>query len=141
MTLNLMTVSGFVKGIRGLLQDRRKPYRYSDEAVLAGLNLAMLEGSRVRPDIFICRYGTNVPQFESVNGDNLGIEAKFRLAFEYGAAAHVLLRDQEDVQDQRANTLNENFHNILVGVRPAPVQGGTPTPQEAGATNAKQSQQ
>lgn len=137
MPLNLMSVAGFVKGIRGLLQDRRQPYRYSDEAVILGLNLAMLEASRIRPDIFICRYGTNVPQFDSVNGDSLGVEPKFRLAFEYGTAGHVLLRDEEDVQDQRANTFNENFHNLLVGVRPAAIQGGTPTPQEAGAPKAQ----
>lgn len=134
MALDLMTVQGFVKGVRTLLQDKIAPYRYEDTSVLAALNLALLEGLRLRPDLFICRYGIVVPQYEAISGEELPFEAQFRLAFEYGAAAHVLMRDTEDVQDARANTFNDNFHAMLVGVRPSPIHGGTPTPEKTSGT-------
>ena len=134
MSLNLTTVQGFVTDLRSLLQDKVQPYRYSDDALLTGLNLAILEGLRIRPDLFICQYGFYVPSYETVNGDEVPIEPQFRLAFEYGAAAHVLLRDEEDVQDSRANSFNEAFHNLLVGTRITPIQGGTPAPDKAGGS-------
>lgn len=135
--LDLHTVQGFVKGIRSLLQDKHEPFRYPDNTILAALNLALLEGLRLRPDLFLCRGKIVVPQYNAVSGDEIPIEPQFRLAFEYGGAAHVLLRDEEDVQDSRANTFNENFHDMLVGVRPHPVQGGTPSPAEKSGGNSQ----
>lgn len=126
MALTLSTVQGYVKDVRALLLDKIKPYRYSDTALLAGLNLALLEGRRVRADLFVCRYGNDVPSYEEVSGEEVPIEPQFRLAFVYGIAAHTLLRDEEDVQDARANAFQEMFHSILLGSRPAPIQGGTP---------------
>lgn len=135
MPLNLMTVRGLVTSVRALLLDKVQPYRYSDTALLVGLNLALLEARRLRPDLFICRGRVVVPQFEEVSGEEIGVEPQFRLAFEYGTAAHVLMRDEEDVQDARANTYNNNFHDMLVGVRPSPIQGGTPTPHSSASGN------
>jgi hypothetical protein len=131
MSLDLHTVQGFVKGVRGLLLDKVQPYRYSDDAILAALNLALLDGRRLRADLFVCRYGNEVPEFNQVSGDVVPIEPQFRLAFEYGIAAHVLLRDEEDVQDARANAFRDMFESGLLGVRQAPLQGGTPNPQQA----------
>lgn len=126
MALTLSTVQGYVKDVRALLLDKVAPYRYSDTALLAGLNLALLEGRRVRADLFVCRYGNDVPSYDAVDGEEVPIEPQFRLAFVYGIAAHTLYRDEEDVQDARANTFQELFHSMLVGVRPSPIQGGTP---------------
>ena len=131
MHLVLMSVENFVTDARVLLLDKVKPYRYSDDEILVGLNLALLEGRRLRPDLFVCRYGNNVPAFDAVSGDTVPVEPQFRLAFVYGIVAHTLLRDEEDVQDTRANSFLDKFHDILVGVRPSPVQGGTPAPQNA----------
>lgn len=136
MPLNLASVDGYVKGIRRLLQDKREPFRYTDNAIIAGLNLSILEAYRIRPDIFICRTGFNVPQYEQPSGDTVPIEMQFRVAIEYGAAAHILLSDEEDVQDSRANSFQEKAHDILVGVRPSPIQGGTPTPDKAAGSKA-----
>ncbi len=136
MPLNLRTVQGYVTGIRGLLQDTVQPYRYSDNAILAAMNLAFMEGRRLRADIFMHSRHMTVPHYEEVNGDIVPIEDQFRLAFEYGAAAHVLLRDVEDVQDERAASFNAGFHEMLVGIRTPAVTGGTPTPQQAGAKRA-----
>jgi hypothetical protein len=129
---NLMTVEGLIKGARTLLLDKVSPYRYSDISLIAALNIALNEARRVRPDIFICRYGVAVPQYEEVSGEIIPVEAQFRLALEYGVVAHALMRDQEDVQDERSASFNNNFYNMLTGVRPVPTQGGTPTPSKAG---------
>lgn len=134
MAQNLMSVEAVITGTRVLLLDRVKPYRYSDTSLVAALNLALLEGRRLRPDLFINRYGIEVPQFEQVSGEPIGVEPQFRLAFEYGTAGHALLRDQEDVQDARASTFLQAAQDILVGVRPSPIHGGTPTPAKAGGS-------
>jgi hypothetical protein len=128
--LNLATVYEYIRGMRFLLQDKYQPYRYSDDALLAGLNLAMQEGLRVRPDLFIQGYGFELPNYVAVNTDPVPIEVQFKRAFEYGAVAHVLLSDEEDVQDQRANTFEAKFHALLIGERPGPIQGGTPQAQK-----------
>lgn len=127
---NLMTVDSMIRGVRTLLLDKIRPYRYSDTSLIAALNISLNEGRRLRPDVFLVRYGVEVPQYEEVNGEVFPVEAQFRLAFEYGTAGHALLRDQEDVQDSRARTFLANFENMLTGKRPMiPVEGGTPTPK------------
>lgn len=138
MSPNLSTVHGFVAGVRGLLQDKVRPYRYPDKAIIASLNLALLEGRRLRPDLFLHRYGIDVPQYEEMNGDHVPVEPQFRLAFEFGIAGLVLLRDEEDVQDSRANSFTAMFHDMLVGVRPGPIQGGTPIPRKVGGGDGTQ---
>lgn len=133
MARNLQTVQGYVRGTRGLLLDKRAPYRYTDDALLTALNLTLLETRRIRPDLFVCRYGNEVPEFETVSGETVPIEAQFRLGIEYGMAAHVLLRDEEDVQDERANGFLEKFKFIMVGERPVgkmPANAGTPQPKQ-----------
>jgi hypothetical protein len=131
MSLDLCTVSGYVKDVRVILLDTIQPYRYSDPEILVGLNTALLEARRLRADFFVTRWGNDVPQFEAVDGQDVPIEPQFRMGFVYGIAAHTLLRDDEDVQDNRANSFLDKFHDILVGVRPAPIQGGTPGPGSA----------
>lgn len=127
---NLMTVEQMIKGVRTLLLDKIRPYRYSDTSLIAALNISMNEGRRLRPDVFVNRYDIEVPQYEEVNGSTIPVEAQFRLAFEYGTAGHALLRDEEDVQDARANTFLANFERMLTGQRPGvEIRGGTPTPQ------------
>ena len=126
MADDLCTVQELVTDVRRLILDKIAPFRYDDDSIITALNIALLEARRLRPDLFVCRYGNHVPQFEAVSGDIIPVESQFRLAFEYGVCAHVLLRDEEDVQDQRANTFLERFHDMLVGVRPSPITGGTP---------------
>lgn len=128
MPLSLNTVQGYVADIRALLLDKVKPYRYSDVALVAGLNLALLEGRRIRPDLFVTRYGNRVPQFTEVSGEEVPIEEQFRLAFVYGTAGHVLLRDEEDVQDARAKMFTDMMHDLLQGKRPTIIPTGTPPP-------------
>ena len=128
---NLHTVQGMVDATRALLLDKVTPYRYSDTAIIAGLNLSLLEGKRLRPDLFIGRYRTSVPQYEQPSGEEIPIEEQFRVAFMYGISAFVLLRDDEDVQDARAKTFMERFASILTGITQSPIQGGTPSAKQA----------
>lgn len=127
----LSSVQDYVTDVRTIILDKVQPFRYPDDSIVEALNIALLEGRRLRADLFVCRYGNDVPHFgPAVSGDIVPIEPQFRLAFIYGIAAHTLLRDEEDVQDQRANTFLERFHDMLVGVRPSAVTGGTPSPEQ-----------
>jgi len=135
MPPSLMTVEQMIKGVRNLMLDKIRPYRYSDTSLIAALNIALNEARRLRPDVFVQRYGIEVPQYDQVNGEIFPIEAQFRLAIEYGVAGHALLRDEEDIQDARANTFLANFENMLTGRRPRiPIEGGTPSPRAAKAS-------
>ena len=126
MSFNLETVQDYVQDARTLLLDKIAPYRYSDPSLLVALNLALLEGRRVRPDLFVYKYGSQVPAYGAVSGEVVPIEPQFRKAFVYGLAAHALARDQEDVQDQRSNTFMSVMMSILTGLGGAPISGGTP---------------
>lgn len=131
---NLETVSDYVQDARTLLLDRIAPYRYDDISLLVALNLSLLEGRRMRPDLFVYRYGYHVPSFSAVDGQRVQIEPQFRKAFVYGLAAHALARDQEDVQDQRSNMFMDVFSVILTGQGyTAKIAGGTPGPKQAPA--------
>lgn len=136
MALNLKTVAGYVKAARGLLLDKTQPYRYSDDALLVGLNLAIDEAARLRPDIFFCRYETVIPEYDAVSGDEVPVERKFRQALLNGMAGYTLMRDEEDVQDARANLFLTRMYDMLTGVRPAaaPQNAGTPAPQTRSKT-------
>lgn len=123
---NLETVKEYIDDARTLLLDRIAPYRYGDISLLVAFNLSLLEGRRLRPDLFVYRHGNRVPSYSAVDGQKVDIEPQFRKAFVYGLAAHALARDQEDVQDQRANLFQGVMTNILTGLGGAPVGGGTP---------------
>ena len=129
MDEELLTISDYVEAIRSVLQDQTVPYRYADADILVGFNMMLLEARRLRADLFVGKYGVHVPRYSAVDGSEVPFEAQFRLGLVFGAAAYVMTFDTEDVQDARANSFMEFFTSILIGVRPAPVQGGTPGPK------------
>ncbi len=125
----LETVEDYISDARTLLQDTIAPYRYDDPSLLVAFNVTILEAYRLRPDLFRFhkergQWGHSPPNFAYVDSEEVKIEPAFRLAFVYGTVAHALARDQEDVQDNRANSFMNLFSNILIGVRSAPIQGG-----------------
>ena len=129
MAYNLMSVESYIKDARVILLDTVFPFRYGDKSLLVGLNTALLEGRRIRPDLFVFRHGgVYVPSYDAISSEEVPIEPQFRLAFVYGTCAHALLRDQEDVQDMRANMFLAAFQSILTGVIVPPIGGGTPGP-------------
>jgi hypothetical protein len=123
---NLETVSDYIQDARTLLLDRIAPYRYDDVSLLVAFNLALLEGRRVRPDLFIFKYGNHVPSYSAVDGQKVHIEPQFRKAFVYLMGSHALARDQEDIQDARSNAFMAVGMGILTGIGGAAMAGGTP---------------
>jgi hypothetical protein len=119
----LETVNDYITDGRTLLLDTIKPFRYDDASLLVALNVALLEGRRLRPDLFVFS-GNGVPSYFENDGSIVPIEQQFRLAFLHGMIGHALERDQEDVQDARSQSFLLYMSNILVGKKiispPAP---------------------
>ena len=69
-----------------------------------------------------------MPSYGAISGEEVPIEPQFRLAFVYGLCGHALLRDQDDVQDQRANLFKSTMESMLTGLKTPPMAGGTPGP-------------
>lgn len=128
----LNTVQSFIDDVRTLLLDKVQPFRYADDELMVAFNTALLEARRLRADLFVTRWGNRVPYYAVPSGEEVCIEPQFRLGFVYGIAAHALLRDDEDVQDGRSNSFLSRFHDILTGVTPSPIQGGTPNAGKKG---------
>lgn len=121
------SVQALIDDVRVLLLDAVIPYRYTDDELIVALNTALLEARRIRADLFVTRFGTAVPSYAAPSSEPFCMEPQFMLAFVYGTLAHALLRDDEDVQDQRANTFMTRFEQILTGAPPyTPISGGTP---------------
>ena len=130
MPLNLESVNDYIEDARTLLLDRIPPYRYSDISLLVALNLALLDGRRLRPDLFVYKWGNKVPSYDAVDGQQVPIEPQCRKAFVYGLVSHAVIRDQEDVQDARASLFMATMEQILIGLQKPAFQGaGTPAPQ------------
>ncbi|HEX6826823.1 MAG TPA: hypothetical protein VF077_10960 [Nitrospiraceae bacterium] len=127
------TVAGYIADARTLLEDKVPPYRYDDPSLLVALNATMLEARRVRPDLFVFNlfYKGQVPAYAAVDDTYVAIEPPFRLAVLHGLCAHALERDQEDVQDSRAQSLMNQFNAGLIGrALPGPQGGSAPGGQQ-----------
>src|SRR5436190_24292779 len=124
-TLN--TVADYIADARTLLQDRLPPYRYDDPSLLIGLNVALLEARRIRPDLFVFNRSVNgqVQAFIMVDDTHVALEPPFRLALLHGLCGHALERDQEDVQDIRATRFLGLFNAGLIGRALGGIGGGS----------------
>ena len=129
MGTRLESIQDLVDDMRRLMLDQTQPYRYDDTSLIVGLNVALQEVRRLRPDLIVCRYGVHLPQYDAPSGEDIPIEHQFRLPLVYGAISHTLLRDEEDVQDQRASIMRQMFEDMLIGKRESPIKAGTPSPQ------------
>lgn len=121
MSTALKTINDYIDDGRTLLQDTISPYRYSDASLVVAMNVALLQGRLLRPDLFIYRRrqdGPAVPTLQGKDGTEIAMEEQFRVAFLHGMCAHALLRDQEDIQDARAAMFTATFNSILVGAAP-----------------------
>lgn len=103
----LDTVSDYVAQARVLLQDTVPEYRYPDDDLVQGLNLAMLEASRLRPDLFLDR---DVPSYSSDNMDaQVVMDNQYRVPLLYYICGNAQLRDEENTQDARATVFLNKF--------------------------------
>lgn len=119
MSTALDTITDYINDGRTLIQDTLPPFRYLDAEMVTAMNVALLEGRRLRPDLFVYRKAVpgqrGVQSFQANDGSVLIMEEQFRLAFLYGMCAQTLLRDDEDIDIDRANTFLKAFNSILVG--------------------------
>jgi len=96
----LETVTEYVSFIRELLQDENNsPYRYSDASIIRALSIAIPEAKKLRPDLFI---GVTTPTFTVNDTTVVPMDEMYRLALAYFCVGMMQLRDDEEVQDQRA---------------------------------------
>ena|SRR5688572_16305313 len=117
----LSTVEDYVNEARVLLQDQVSPYRYADLELVSALNFALLETRRLRPDLFLGDGTTTtleeIDQFTVVNDDAVDIEQGFRLAILFAVCAFAMMRDQEDVTDQRVGGFMKLFMDRMITLR------------------------
>jgi hypothetical protein len=114
-TLN--TVKKYVDEARVLIQDVLPAYRYSDPSILSAINIAMLETSRKRQDLFVFNTKVNgqVQAFTAVDDTYVEIEPPFRLGVLFRICGHAVARDQEDYQDARATAFFAMSDVVLIG--------------------------
>ena len=100
----LETVDKYVEFARELLQDESdSPYRYSDASLVRALSLALPEAKKVRPDLFISIAATQSFTTADIAAQTVvNFNEMYRLGLAYFMVGMMQLRDDEEVQDQRA---------------------------------------
>ena len=129
-SFTLDSVESYIGDARTILLDWTPPYRYSDDSLLVAFNTALLEARRLRPDMFVYKFGDRMPSFGAVSSEQVPIEPQLRLPIVYGLVAHAMLRDEEDVPVERANSFLMKFQNMLVGIFANPAAPTTPSPRQ-----------
>jgi len=115
----LETVPDYVKSARGLLLDTVEPYRYPDADFVEGLNFALLQARRLRPDLFLVSAKLTLrdaPSYSASDTSAVDIDPQYRLALLYYIAGHVQLQDTEDVQDSRAAAFLQKSNNLFLAI-------------------------
>ena len=96
----LETVAKYVDYARELLQDTKDtPYRYSDASLVRALSLALPEAKLLRPDLFL---NVTIPTITANDSTVVPMDEMYRTALVYYMCGIAQLRDDEEVQDQRA---------------------------------------
>jgi hypothetical protein len=127
---SLTTVGDYIAQARILLQDTVQPYRYPDDDLVSGLNMAFNEITRLRPDLLIDRMSTQAST--AVTSSVLGwtdylvvysaasqaTEVVIALAYRNPILFYIVgfaqLRDGEDTQDARASAFINKFTSQLL---------------------------
>ena len=110
----LETVSKYVDYARELLQDTKDtPYRYSDASLVRALGLSLPEAKKLRPDLFI---NVTIPAITANDSTLVPMDEMYRTALVYYMCGIAQLRDDEEVQDQRAAAFLTMFQAKLTTV-------------------------
>jgi hypothetical protein len=106
----LATVGDIIAECRVLLQDNDSAaYRYTQQEMVTGLNIALLEARRLRADLFLSM-GMEVPSYTlSDLAVTVPIEPMYRPAFVYYVTGRMQIRDDEETTDARASALMNKF--------------------------------
>ncbi len=107
----LNTTADYVAQARELLQDEvASPYRYSDASLLNALTNALPEAKKLRPDLFLT---ATLQSFTTVDTTAVVFDPMYRIALVYYMVGMMQLRDDEEVQDQRAAAFLSLFASKL----------------------------
>lgn len=110
----LDTVADYVSAARILLQDTvDSPYRYPDSDLVLALSLGLSEAKHIRPDLFL---GQTLPTYTVSDTTAVPMDETHRVPLLYYMVGHVQLRDDEEVQDQRAAAFLTMFTAKLTSV-------------------------
>lgn len=113
-----ITPTNVILTARDILQDTVADYRYTDDSLYRGLNMALREAKRLRPDIYLSG-GALVP-VPTVNAGNaatpLPIDDQFETAFVSYVVGWAELRDDQYTAEGRAGALLGQFKTALVGL-------------------------
>jgi len=102
-------ISDVIDQVRFILQDRREPYRHSDDELLAYFNNAVAEAYRIRPDLFL-GLGYTLTAYTPANlGDNFPLAQFLAPQFIAYIAGFAELSDDEFAVDNRAMVLMNKF--------------------------------
>ena len=114
----LGTVQAYVDRARMLLQDTIAPFRYSNEDIVAALNLAILEMRRLRPDLMrnYFRDPESLPEHTTADmaTSKVTLDPMYRVAVIYYICGHIQMQDEEDVTDARAAGFINKFNQQLM---------------------------
>lgn len=104
----MLTVAEYIRDTRIILQDTLVgAYRYSDDELVLGLDMAIREARRLRPDMF--RYN-KLPKYtgEPVTTE-VEVDEAYASAIVYYMAGNAQIRDAEENQDARATVFLNKF--------------------------------
>lgn len=101
------------------MQDTVEPYRYATQDLVDGLNNAILEARRLRPDLMrpYFRDPESLPEYSAALPDTkVTIDPMYRVSFVYYIVGYIQLRDEEDVTDQRASAFLSKFTQQILSL-------------------------
>lgn len=102
-------IQDYINTARFQLQDRLEgSYRYADEDLVQGLELAFDEAFRIRPDIFVRQTEPELTG-KPLNTTEVPAPRGYQMAFVFYMCGYVTLSDQEDTQDARATVFLNKF--------------------------------
>lgn len=107
----LNSVADYIRQARVLLQDLVVPYRYSDIDLVDGLNMAVADIARLRPDLCFKLFRTASFPFYSASAPTTVVAVDYR--YRSAALAYIVglaqLRDAEETTDAHAAALLQKF--------------------------------
>jgi hypothetical protein len=106
----LETVQDYLARARDILQDTIEPYRYTNEHLVEGLNMGIMEARRIRPESVAAYLGDTLPEYSTANlSATVDIDQMQRPAFVYYICGHAHLRDNEIAEGSRAAAFLNKF--------------------------------
>ncbi len=105
------SVQQVIDGARSILQDKKAPYRYSDDELVDIVNYAISRVIRLRPDLYFGDYP--ISQAALTISSNLPIPDIYTSSIVAYVAGWAELRDDEYTTDGRAAVLLRSLKNGL----------------------------